>query len=316
MYPYPPGRAGETLNRMSGIGSPIPCTGRGSLRERWRRWNQLAYLSLSERRLNQGLWALLAAALVVALFQHILFVNLEEVFRGGARIGSVLYDLSIAYAGAFTFYALNIRLPLRRDRRNIYRTVGPLIDLVVMHGDQLMTILNKAARIEPPDRENTWPNIKDMCGKIKTDTQAEGMFFGTQGIGQNTVFTVIVDRMNRTRSGIEKILSFSSFLATDLIDLLSAFETADTHFRTFSEHVAIVQSTGIPVVNSDMSMWSHQIFNYANLIQQLKDYRQRYLLAAPQPRPGMKTYADVKADSQIAVPLSNPPDQAETEPHG
>jgi hypothetical protein len=35
----------------------------------------------------------------------------------------------------------------------------------------------------------------------------------------NTVLGVIVDRMNRTRAGINEILGFAPFLATELIDL-------------------------------------------------------------------------------------------------
>ena len=181
---------------------------------------------------------------------------------------------------------LNIRLPLRRDRRNIYRTVGPLVGLVVMHGSQLMTALNKTAGIEPPDRENTWENIKEMCSKIGVNSQAEGLFIGTKGIAQNTVFSVIVDRMNRTRIGIQQILSFSSFLATDLIDLLSAFET-HSHFRTFSQHVAIVENTGIPIGNTDMSLWAHEIFNYTKLIHELETYGHGYLPMSYEDRPGL-----------------------------
>jgi hypothetical protein len=203
----------------------------------------------------------------------------------------VCYELAIAYTGAFVFYLLVVRLPLRRDRRNIYRTVGPLVGLVVMHGNQLMTALNKAAGIEPPDRENSWENIKEMCGKIGVNSLAEGLFIGTKGIGQHTVLTVIVDRMNRTRTGIQQILNFSSFLATDLIDLLSAFES-HSHFRTFSEHVSIIENTGIHIGNKDMSMWAHEVFNYAQLIGELDTYGREYLPMAYGDRPGLMSTPD------------------------
>ena len=99
----------------------------------------------------------------------------------GAPFGVVAYDLAIAYAGAFTFYLLNVRLPLRRDRRNIYRHVGPRVGLIVKQGKYLMTKLNEAARIEPPDRENTWPNIQEMCSSIAANAQSNaGLFIGTK----------------------------------------------------------------------------------------------------------------------------------------
>lgn len=259
--------------------------------DRYRRWNQLAYLSPSERRLNRGLWALLAIALVYAFLQHVALANIAEAFQGGQRLGSVCYDLAIAYAGAFTFYLLNIRVPLRRDRRNIYRHVGYWVNLIVTQGNQLIQTLNKTAEIEPSERENAWETIEKMCGKISLTTQAEGWFIGTKGLGQHTVFTVIVDNMNRTRAWINQILSHSSYLATELIDLLSDFEL-HTHFRTTSEHVSIAQSTGMQVGNKDMSLWAHQIFNYAKLIRELDSYAKAYLSMTRDNRPGLMTAED------------------------
>jgi hypothetical protein len=271
---------------------------------KFREWNRLAYISSAEKRLNRSLWALLVVAVGYALTHHVWLVNVPAFVRWGPGFGVVCYDLAIAYTSAFTFYALNIRLPLRRDRRNIYATVGPLVGLVVMHGNQLMTALNKVADIEPPDRENTWENIKEMCSKISSQhlAPAEGTYVANQGILPHTVFSVIVDRMNRTRTGIEQILSFSPYLATDLIDLLSAIET-HSHFRTFTEHMTIMASTGLAISNPDMSLWAHQIFNYAKLIHDLDSYARRYLPTMTyQNRPGlMSAPARVTATERSAV---------------
>ena len=158
--------------------------------------------------------------------------------------------------------------------------------LVVIHGNELVKSLNKAARIEPPDRENTWPNIQEMCSKIGPNSPAEGFFIATGGIASNTVFSVIVDRMNRTRTGTQQILAFSSFLAADLIDLLLAIET-HSHFRSFSEHVAMIQHTGIGIGNEDLSVWARQIFNYATLIRELDSYGREFLPTAYEDRPDL-----------------------------
>jgi hypothetical protein len=153
-----------------------------------------------------------------------------------------------------------------------------------------------------PDRENTWENIQEMCGKVGPNSQAEGLFIGTKGIGQHTVLTVIADRMNRTRTGIEQILSFSSFLATDLIDLLSAFETY-SHFRTFSQHVSIIDSTGIPLGNKDMSLSAHELFNYAKLIRDLESYASEFLPTTTyEDRPGLIKWPGPAAPDHPAAP--------------
>ncbi|MBV8178639.1 MAG: hypothetical protein JO045_07480 [Mycobacterium sp.] len=253
--------------------------------DRYRRWNRLAYLSTSEKRLNRSLWALLVVSVDYAVSHHVRLVNIPAFVSWGPPFGVVCYDLAIAYAGAFTFYLLNIRLPLRRDRQNIYRHVGPLVGLIVTQADQLITTLNKTARIEPPDRENTWENIKELCSIIGPNTVEGNLFIGTKGVGAHTVFTLIVDNMQRTRSWIDRILSFSSFLATDLIDLLSAFE-AYSHFRLASEQLLMVQ-TGLTIGTNDLSLWAGRIFNYTILIRELKTYGQKYLTMTYEDRPGL-----------------------------
>ena len=70
--------------------------------------------------------------------QRLLLVNKPELFRGGAQLGKLVYDLAIGYVGAFVFYLLNIRLPLPRDRRNIYPHIGPTLGMIVRHANDLM----------------------------------------------------------------------------------------------------------------------------------------------------------------------------------
>jgi hypothetical protein len=258
-----------------------------NLIDSYRRWNKLAYLSKSEKYLNRALWALLVAALGYALIHHIWLVNIPARFTWAPPLGVICYDFAVAYGGAFTFYLLNVRLPLRRDRRNIYRHVGPLVGLIVTQGKYLITKLNEAAQIEPPDRESTWPNIQEMCSKIASNTPSSaGFFIGTKGLGHHTVLTLILDNMNRTRSWVTSILGFSSFLATDLINLLSAFDT-HTHFRLASEHVMITENTGIPVKDKDLSLWAQSMYGFTQLLRELEDYGLKYLPMTYEDRPDL-----------------------------
>jgi hypothetical protein len=276
---------------LSGVASPARGIQAGNIADvkvidRYRSWNRLAYLSRSERRLNRLLWALLVVSVGYAATHHIWLVNAPAKISWGPPFGVVCYDLAIAYAGAFTFYLLNVRLPLRRDRRNIYRHVGPLVGLIVTQADQLVEKLNKTAGIEPADRENTWANIGELCSKVGPNTVQGELFVGVKSVGAHTVFTLLVDNMQRTRAWIERILGFSSFLATDLIDLLSAFDTY-THFRSTSEQLTMMQA-GLKIQNPNMSMWTREIFNYTKLIRELETYGQKHMVMTYEDRPELK----------------------------
>lgn len=117
----------------------------GRVGERWKKWTRYAYLSDFEKRLNRSLWWLLLIALAYSLAQHVLLANVPEVFRGGARIGDLLYDFAIAYVGAFIFYLLVVRVPLRRDRRTIYRHLAELIGHAVGEARNFIGALNLSA---------------------------------------------------------------------------------------------------------------------------------------------------------------------------
>jgi hypothetical protein len=51
------------------------------LRSRWQQATGLSYLSPFERKLNRALWALNWAALLFAFAQHVLLINVPEVFE-------------------------------------------------------------------------------------------------------------------------------------------------------------------------------------------------------------------------------------------
>ncbi len=139
------------------------------LKRRWQRATQLSYLSPFERRLNRSLWALACVALSYCIAEHVLLANIPEVFPGGARLGSVLFHLANGYVEAFIFYLLVVRLPLRRDRRNIYKNLEPLIARVVGEATSLMGTLHQAAGFDS-NRENTLANVQETCSKIGPET--------------------------------------------------------------------------------------------------------------------------------------------------
>jgi hypothetical protein len=93
--------------------------------------------------------------------------------------------------------------------------------------------------------------------------------------------------VKRTRTGIQQILTFSSFLATDLIDLLSAIET-HSHFRSTSERVAIAQQMGIGFGDKDLSLSAGDIFIYTVLIRELEPYGKTYLPMEYENRPHLR----------------------------
>ncbi|HME76011.1 MAG TPA: hypothetical protein VKI00_10260 [Mycobacterium sp.] len=241
----------------------------------YRDQNRVRSLSGFERRLNRSLWTLLAIAfvysLVYATVKHVVFAPVAELFHEGPRLGVVCYDLAIAYIGAFTVYALNIRLPLRRDRRNVYQFLAPLTGRVVGEAAGLMTVLNIAAGVDPR-RQNSWRNVQDTCERIRPDMPAGLRVTTASGYRQGTVIDVIRFRMDRARDVNREILRFATFLSSDLIKHVVAIEEHG-YFRLFDT----LSQTGRLEQLTDLSVMAREIFDYLQLADHVDDYRHEFL---------------------------------------
>jgi hypothetical protein len=272
--------------------------------DRWRAWTQLRYLSSSERRLNRLLWVLFWISVIFAVFQHVLLANLPEKFRGGARIGDLCYDVGIAYALSFFFYLLVVRVPLRRDRRNICRYLGPLAALIANDARDLMVRLNMAAKIEPTNRENTWTNIQETCSRAKPNDAAPAQIvFVSAGGSAVTVFQLLIVYMEKTRATMREIMQHSTYVASDLIDMLSAIEF-DSYFRDAEGLWQLANLTGENRVGGEnLSIWSRKLFDYLLLVDALDKYQQKYLPIDDEKRPGLIAGSDVEPGPDVS-PLS------------
>ena len=243
--------------------------------------NRLDYLSGFERRLNRSLWVLLLIALVYAIAQHVLLANVPEAFPGGARLGVVCYDVAIAYTAAFTFYLLNIRLPLQRDRRNIYRHLAVSIDRVARQPYSLMDSLNNAADFNPLEqRENTLPNIQETCKLLTLNSDGRAILPAPYYSGSEpTVMDVINHNIAETRARCREVLGFSSFLASDVIKYV--IEIENCYFLvSFEQRMGL--EWALPMNRDrDLSYWAPYIFEYLEKANLLVKYRREFLPKTP-----------------------------------
>ncbi len=235
----------------------------------YRGWNQAKYLSSFECWLNRSLWALLAIALLYALLQHVFLANVSEIFRGGARLGMLGYDIAIAYTGAFLFYLLNVRLPLRRDRRNIYRHIGPLAR-VVAQATGLMQTLNKAAGFDA-DRECTLANVKEVCAKITPQTPADLFLLTNVNPPSATVMDAIYSYATRARQLNRELLDLSTYLASDLINLIALIEEHGGLDKF--ELIYAAYQRGQLNKSENLSGIAPVLFNYLQIVDRVAKYR-------------------------------------------
>ena len=247
-----------------------------ALRSRLQQAKELSYLSPFERKLNRLLWALNWAALLFAFAQHVLLINVPEAFRGGARVGDLFYDLCIAYVGAFIFYLLIVRMPLRRDRRNIYAIVGPLMYSVVETASDLMEILHKAAGFSGV-QENTLTNVTETCRRV-TPTSKTHRVGATGHLTVAEAMKGIVERIGRTN---QRILGLSGYVSTDVIRLIMTIDQGDGLFSPFGSRAR----PDLYLSDRNLEHKAPQIFDYLLIVDRLDALRREFYPLAEVPLP-------------------------------
>src|SRR3989442_1721310 len=80
--------------------------------------------------------ALFAVAVIFVIVRTAL-LSVPEVFPGGARIGEVLFELSVAYIAAWFFNLLVVVLPRRRSRDLVLAEAGNVILRLASVGSDL-----------------------------------------------------------------------------------------------------------------------------------------------------------------------------------
>lgn len=266
------------------------------LKRRWQRATQFSYLSTFERRLNRSLWALACVALVFCVVEHVLLAETPEVFPGAERLGDLFFHLSLEYVAAFMFYLLIVRLPLRRDRRNIYKNLEPLIARVVGEAASLMGTLNQAAGFDSR-RENTLANVHETCCKIGPHTPTNMLIASASPAAHAPVIDAIHYHMDRARRVNREILDLSAFLASDVISLVNDIESHG-YFEAFEFVYPLFKANQLS--KSDLSFLCRHIFDYLLLADRLDAYC-RDFLPAPSPRPAYLISGSVRDSDEVPL---------------
>jgi hypothetical protein len=249
-------------------------------------------MSPYEARLNRSLWLLLWAALGYSALQHVLLADRPAFSQWAFRAGELCYDLAIAYVGAFVFYVLVVRMPLRRDRRNVYGRMTYALRGPRGQAIELIRYLNATAGLvaegEPDDRRVTRENVAEACAGITYSTAA--YYWTTPGRVRTNAMGLIVELVDRIHRANKELMSdWSPYLPTHAIDLLEAID--DCRFLQLPEHIFPLVERGIVDENQDLTWLVDEIYTYLRLVHRFDKWRVEFVPVVSLP-PGLPEVED------------------------
>lgn len=253
------------------------------------------YITTSEKKLNRGLWAILVISLVYSVFQHVILADVHEVVPHGAQLGDLLYDLAIAYVGAFAFYLLVVRVPQLRDRENVYQYVEMLLWQLIEHSRGLIIELDRMSRVT--DRREQTPeeraiamgeqsaslmHVTDLCSRIGPE-QDIGIVESMTNQRSVTPVERLRTYMASRRQPMRDLQTFAPYLASDAVALVAVMDLSPIEriLETFTE-----------TTRSDLSALAAPIHSYLTAAWRLNQYRREIF--------GNRTIGEMAADLEVA----------------
>ena len=94
-------------------------------------------------KLRIELAVLFILALGYAIIRDLFLINYGEVFKGGAELGKIVYNLCLSYASAFIFYFFVVYLKEQKDRNNLYGYIGQKTSMVIGSAKNLINAMAK-----------------------------------------------------------------------------------------------------------------------------------------------------------------------------
>lgn len=216
----------------------------------------------------------LAAILVIV---RTALLTVPEAFPGGAAFGDVIYDLAIAYVGAWLFNLLVVILPRLRDRERVFEGAGKLIERFCAVGLRMPSGLGLA-----PD------TFRDLA-----DANQVGLFSLRL---QDFSFTDESTLATWRPSGIQ-FLNWNEWWVRNAVKAANLYELLVTYFPYFdSELIRLVNKValssfvsqgqelaGVPIIKGNMSMVARELAEFITACRELRAYYDTQVLIKESP---------------------------------
>jgi hypothetical protein len=214
----------------------------------------------------QRLINFVAAIAAIVVVGRTALLDVPQVFPGGAKIGTVAYDLGLAYLGAWIFNYLVIVLPRRSARQLIYRRCNPLIAKYAASAQAFLApMFEKANETLEPHRPDA-AALRRVCSSINPNDDAPRLINGMPGnwIHWLGLLDYEIRRADVPRRSLE---SFFPYLEAEGISLIT----------DISEHkltrVQILSDLGGKIGNTDFLWLEDDLFDYWEACTRLEVYR-------------------------------------------
>lgn len=219
----------------------------------------------SDKPFTQTAVGLLALISFLTIAVRTSLRSVPEIFPGGAVIGEVLYDLALAYLGAWIFNLLVVVMPRKRDQQRIYASCDKFIRRIYASADRSIPALYGHIGESAPPKPDAYSLRRVLAAVNPSDEAPLILHFEGSGtiMPANWIqyFQHEITWIERAAARIDPLfIHFDS----NLIELLNAV--------TSSQLASQIVSMPAHVPNQDLTWLHSALMDHWTNCSRLKEY--------------------------------------------
>lgn len=217
----------------------------------------------SIRSLRTDLLVIFLSSIFTIFLIDFWLINIPELFKGGAKLGQIIYKLCFAYISAFIFYFLVVHLKNQKDKENLYGYISNNTSMVIGQAKALIDSLATNSGIKLKGAYPDTLELQSICRTINPNSKAP-LVLGR--IGNYATWMQYFDYYKRrSNEASNKVLSKVQFIESELVKKLAEIEDC-SHFKE------ITMFANLSLGNTDLSAFEPSFAQYFKLISDLETY--------------------------------------------
>ena len=202
------------------------------------------------------------------------FDDVPELFSGGAKLGSIVVNVSLSYIAAYIFYIVTYLIPRHIDRKHIEEHAAYLINRVLFY---ILFIMQDAVNMNIPQKDLKLKDLsendfKDAMNDVFMDDEMRNFRAGNDGknvkVGQ-----AVINSMEGLTKTVNELFKYAQHLEAELVADVSAatrngmIESWTNRYRMTSIHFG---GQILAPARTDVSCYAKHVYEYHQLYRSIE----------------------------------------------
>ena len=215
--------------------------------------------------INKTINILVIVSMAIILCHDLWWHTLPELFEGGQKLLSSIYNLTMGYLVSYVFYLVVVRYKEYKDENYINSVALPIVKEVIKSSDLINDCI-KGINSANSQELNNKESLKTLLNQKKYNDNIPRVT-GTFLYAPASWADFLEGQKQVSRRNIQRAFSFISHLEPELIELLTSLDDS-----SYFISLVFVSKYNTEMLDKSMEELSDSYFDYNQTIVKLNEY--------------------------------------------